>query len=366
MDLPVDAHAFLTSSPSQLPTKLPVITHDRILPFEELTWEDFERFCYQLGCADMNCLNSAQIYGRPGQRQHGIDIHFPLSTKLSVWQIKHYKSFKAKDLLETVTKFSSGKWFNTASDFVVCVSCRLDDTRIVDEIDRQFKLLANKGISLSVLDSYKLTLKARQYPNLIKTFFGTLWLEALGIADTTKQEPQFEIIKVSIRKLLINKVKELAIPIGFVFFFFVLKAINSQLTDSSILSIAFLVIILILSIAIPVTTMYILLELIRILLLKKNGKICYFYSKLRLVLCCIDQLHTSNSSKAWNPGINRVIKNENNKVFEILGCTCPYCKSNPIGYMHPRQITSYSIQFVCDQNPMHKYSLDPKSIITKT
>lgn len=366
MDLPIDARAFLSSSPSQLPTKLPVTTYDKTLPFEELTWEDFERFCYQLGCADMNCLNSAQIYGRPGQCQSGIDIHFLLNKKLSVWQIKHYKSFKAKNLTEIVDKFSNGKWFNTANEFVVCVSCRLDDTRIIDEIDRQFKLLANKGISLSVLDSYKLTVKARAYPELIKTFFGTLWLEALGMAaDTPKQRPQFEIKEVSIRQLLKNKIKEFAIPFGLVIFDFLLQAVNNQLIDPPILSIIFLVIKRILWIAIPATTMYILLELVRILLLKKVGKICYYYSKLSLIASVINQFQTPDNSNTCPPNINRVIKNEDNKVFEIIGCTCPYCESNPIGYMRPRQAESYSIKFVCDQNPMHKYSLDPKAKITK-
>lgn len=56
--------------------ELPAITKNVILPFDKLAWEDFERFCFQLGSKSMKCLDTSYIYGRRGQKQDGIDIYF--------------------------------------------------------------------------------------------------------------------------------------------------------------------------------------------------------------------------------------------------------------------------------------------------
>lgn len=162
--------------------ELPAITKNVILPFDKLAWEDFERFCFQLGSKSMKCLDTSYIYGRRGQKQDGIDIYFRDKSQNKVWQIKRYTEFKKADVTDAVNKFLSGKWYGNSAEFVLCVSNYLDDVDVIDEIDRQSSILKARGIVFSVFNSEKLSIKAKKYPELIETFFGKHWLEALGIS----------------------------------------------------------------------------------------------------------------------------------------------------------------------------------------
>lgn len=172
----------LSSSPIKQIDELPVITKDMILPFDKLAWEDFEKFCFQLGIKNMECLETSYLYGRSGQKQDGIDIYFKDRGENKLWQIKRYKQFKKNDVTNAVGEFIKGKWVDKAKEFVLCVSNYLDDVEIVDEIDKQSDILKNKGIIFSVLNSQKLSIMARKYPDLVEIFFGKHWLDALGIS----------------------------------------------------------------------------------------------------------------------------------------------------------------------------------------
>lgn len=180
----------LSSPPSSQVDVLPVVTTNKVLPFDKLAWEDFEKFCFQLGSKSMKCLDTSYIYGRRGQKQDGIDLYFHTDMENKVWQIKRYAEFKQADVSDAVEVFLDGKWFGKVSEFTLCVSNYLDDTGVVDEIDNQTSLLEDKGVTFSVLNSEKLTIKAKAFPDLIEAFFGKHWLDALGIAHT--QEPILE------------------------------------------------------------------------------------------------------------------------------------------------------------------------------
>src|SRR5688500_6285532 len=51
----------------------PVQSNIQALPFEELTWENFERLCVRLIRREPG-VDHARLYGIAGQNQHGIDI----------------------------------------------------------------------------------------------------------------------------------------------------------------------------------------------------------------------------------------------------------------------------------------------------
>lgn len=174
----------LSLPPSKLVDELPVITRNKVLPFEKLAWEDFEKFCFQLGSKSMECLDTAYIYGRSGQKQDGIDLYFHKGMENKVWQIKRYGQFRQADISDAVNVFLKGKWIEKASEFTLCVSNYLDDTGVVDEIDKQSSVLESKGITFSVLNSEKLTIKSKEFPELIEEFFGAHWLDAIGIPRT--------------------------------------------------------------------------------------------------------------------------------------------------------------------------------------
>lgn len=174
----------LNIPPEEPVATLPVTTKNKILPFEDLSWDNFEKFCFQLGCRFMECLDASYIYGRNGQKQDGIDIYFGDQGKHKVWQIKRYETFKPSDVINAVNIFLNGKWADKAIEFTLCVSNYLDDTNIVDEIVKQSDILKRHNITFTVLNSEKLTIKALQYPDLIELFFGQPWVESLGLTNS--------------------------------------------------------------------------------------------------------------------------------------------------------------------------------------
>lgn len=165
--------------PTDTVSTLPVTINHTVLPFQDLSWADFEKFCFQLGSKEMECLETAYLYGRNGQKQDGIDIYFRKDRKNIVWQIKRYEEFKAADLSNAVEVFLNGKWADNASSFALCVSNYLDDTAVVDEIDRQSVILDEKNISFAVYNSEKLTILSQKYPDLVRTFFGEAWYKKM-------------------------------------------------------------------------------------------------------------------------------------------------------------------------------------------
>ena len=165
--------------PTDTVSTLPVTTNHTVLPFQDLSWADFEKFCFQLGSKEMECLETAYLYGRNGQKQDGIDIYFRKDRKNIVWQIKRYDEFKAADVSNAVEVFLNGKWVDNASSFTLCVSNYLDDTAVVDEIDRQSTILDEKNISFAVYNSDKLTILSQKYPDLVRTFFGEAWYKKM-------------------------------------------------------------------------------------------------------------------------------------------------------------------------------------------
>lgn len=171
----------LSEPPTKKIDELPIITNTLTLPFDKLKWEDFEKFCFQLGSSYMDCLETSYIYGRLGQKQEGIDIYFNNEGNINVWQIKRYNKFTRKDIQNAVEMFLEGKWKDEAKVFTLCVSNYLNDTGIVDEISEKAKLLSQYGIIFSVLNSEKLTIKAKSYPLLVNDFFGKHWSEAMGL-----------------------------------------------------------------------------------------------------------------------------------------------------------------------------------------
>jgi hypothetical protein len=66
---------WLQLPPDAVPADIgPVITRPQELPFDRLTWENFERLCFRLVQREAD-VEHCQIYGERGQDQQGIDIY---------------------------------------------------------------------------------------------------------------------------------------------------------------------------------------------------------------------------------------------------------------------------------------------------
>lgn len=96
--------------------------------------------------------------------------------------------------------------------------------------------------------------------------------------------------------------------------------------------------------------------------LSKIGQVGYYVPKHQMLIYLFRLVVSvfSNSTPSLPLEVSRLFKNENNIIFEIKGCDCPFCKSQPIGYMRPNKRVSSSIKFVCNQNTDHFILFDYK------
>jgi len=171
----------------------PVVTKPTELPFNQLTWQNFERLLYRLA-KTANEVEHCMLYGREGQGQEGIDIYSRVGGgKYHCWQAKNYEKYSANKVKEAIDVFMAGDWAKRSTRFLLCVSAGLDDTKIQEEIETQFKRLQAEGIELLAYGGLELSDKLREHPRIIDDFFGRDWLEAfLGkeVADSLNRKVQ--------------------------------------------------------------------------------------------------------------------------------------------------------------------------------
>lgn len=167
------------SAPDRVPSVLPVRTRVQKLPFNELTWENFERLCHRLMALDGDVEYCAR-YGRQGDAQEGIDI-FARQTdgRYHCLQAKCHRVFNASKLRKAVDLFLEGSWAECAARFTIAVQASLRSTKVQEEIERQAARLTTRGITFVALDSEDLTDRVRGEPMLVDDFFGRPWVAAL-------------------------------------------------------------------------------------------------------------------------------------------------------------------------------------------
>ena len=109
------------------------------IPFNELHWEDFERLCLRLAKTEAN-VEFCNLYGRRGQKQHGIDIFArkSLGEKYTVYQCKQVDKFYKRDIETVVSNFLSGQWAKKSDCFILCTSLNLRDADLQDKIEEPF------------------------------------------------------------------------------------------------------------------------------------------------------------------------------------------------------------------------------------
>jgi hypothetical protein len=168
----------LNSPPDSVPEFRPVATRIQVLPFDRLTWENFERLCCRLaGKADH--VEHYARYGRSGQAQQGIDIFARRSSgKYDVWQAKRCASYSAGDVRDAVDAFLAGSWRDRAEHLVLAVQCSLLDTKLQEEVEKQAARLKEMGVILLPLGGEELSERLREFPELVDDFFGREWAKA--------------------------------------------------------------------------------------------------------------------------------------------------------------------------------------------
>jgi DNA replication protein DnaC len=160
--------------------ELPTITRKQDLPFDELSWEDFEKLCLRLARQEAY-IEYCQLYGDRGQAQQGIDLFGKsrlLDNKYIVYQCKRENNFNATKIKAAIEKFLKGKWVDKTAIFVLCTKESLTATDRADELVAQSSVLHDKEITLLPWDSQQLSEKLKKQPALVDDFFGRAWVKA--------------------------------------------------------------------------------------------------------------------------------------------------------------------------------------------
>ena len=160
----------------------PVETRGQGLPFDKLSWKDFERLILRIVRRESD-IEDCSLYGTQGQAQGGIDVlavHRDQSSLRVCYQCKKVVAFGPSDIVATIDKFLSGKWADRTSRFVLCTAVPLESTQQQDELERQRQRLAKRAIDLSVWDGAPagaLSERLKNSPDLVDEFFGRPWVE---------------------------------------------------------------------------------------------------------------------------------------------------------------------------------------------
>ena len=137
----------------------PVQTRILELPFDQLSWKNFERLLFRWARKNSD-VEYCALYGRHGQAQDGIDVYARLSGGEHIcWQARNRQHVGASDIEKAVDDFLNGKWATSAKRFVFCVRASLADTRLQDTIEVQAARLLEEGIVFEAVDGSQLSEK---------------------------------------------------------------------------------------------------------------------------------------------------------------------------------------------------------------
>lgn len=160
----------------------PVETRPQGLPFNGLTWHNFERLILRLVRRERRVLD-CEVYGTRGQAQDGIDIlatEVAEPTKRTCYQCKKVEEFGPSEIRAAVDAFLNGRWADQAKEFVLCLARPLERTDQVSEIGVQRERLQQAGVSLGIWDGSeggRLCEELKLLPSLVDDFFGRSWVE---------------------------------------------------------------------------------------------------------------------------------------------------------------------------------------------
>lgn len=155
----------------------PSISKPSSLPFDQQSWEDFEKLC--LGMVEaLDGFSTSEVsrYGIPGQRQQGIDIYGRNNDKTyNTYQCKHIQSLEPGDLRKIVDKFRKGTWFTKTKKFVLAMTCLLLRTELLEEFEILKSELALDGIVFDKWDHDQINRLLLKNVGVVYENFGGEW-----------------------------------------------------------------------------------------------------------------------------------------------------------------------------------------------
>lgn len=165
-----------TPAPTDKPVYLPPgVRPGELPPFYLLGEYVFQDLCRDLLDADPD-VAYCDVYGRRGQRQHGIDLRAPLSRNEGhdVAQCKCYEKFTPPDVRAASDEFLS-HWSHWSTlnvrRFILIVACDLSDKQVQDELIRQGARFKALGVEYAVWSAAKIRNLLRPHRGLVGSYF---------------------------------------------------------------------------------------------------------------------------------------------------------------------------------------------------
>jgi tetratricopeptide (TPR) repeat protein len=177
----------------------PVVVKPPILPFEKISWLEFQRLCVRL-LETVEGVSDVQMFGVQGQTQDGIDVcgHLINGTGIA-WQARRVKRFSAEQFRQAVDEFANGKRPLDATTFAVAVSLALDETEFAEELHALGIKYPDLAISLKHGGELSKMLEAQ--PRLVERFFGVDWRKAF-CDDAASGPDQVQVSAPTVDQLL--------------------------------------------------------------------------------------------------------------------------------------------------------------------
>lgn len=145
----------------------PVQTRLQHLPFNDLTWEQFEALCAAVIEVSPQVID-CHLYGVQGDDQQGIDIvatqRGEVGKETWVYQCKRYREYTPAQLEKALAKMTY-----QADYYVLMLS--IPATAALRKID-------DKEPNLFLWDANDIARKLKNYPDIIEDFFGIAWRKA--------------------------------------------------------------------------------------------------------------------------------------------------------------------------------------------
>ena len=151
----------------------PLVSPETEFPFSRLEWGKFERLCQDV--ARTQGFNNVHRYGRPGQKQHGIDFTgvAPDGQRIA-FQVRRRAEFTADDLEDAVRVYAEGAVAARTAGFNICMSLEGNDSSLQEklmDLDEEYEF------PIELWDSTKLTYSLEHSESLVRRFFGPQWAE---------------------------------------------------------------------------------------------------------------------------------------------------------------------------------------------
>ena len=164
--------------------KPPVETRQQTLPFDQLSWQDFERLCHRLVRLE-STVEYCKQYGEPGEGQEGIDIFARLTgtDKYRVYQCKNEQNFGRAKIRDAVSQFIKGVWRQKSELFVLCTRESLRSTVRAQAVEAQADELKRYDVSFQPWDREELCSRLKSQPVIVDDFFGRHWVKAFCGSD---------------------------------------------------------------------------------------------------------------------------------------------------------------------------------------